>query len=235
MRSSLEDEGVLLALSDQSFIRLTRDKLSTLRVFRDQGIRTPKTWTPDESERADWPDSCFIKPRYGSASTNARCLPSAHAEITLNRIDTPLIQERVEAPEITVDALFDLDEGRLLHYVPRRRLQTKAGESVQGQTIKNSDLQSWLVEVLRVAGARGARGPLTLQAFLTDPEPTLSEINPRFGGGFPLSRAAGAHYPEWLVRMRAGEDIPPKLGAYEGGLCMARYYDELFFSAPPAS
>ena len=78
----------------------------------------------------------------------------------------------------------------------------------------------------------GAVGPLTLQAFLTPDGPVLSEINARFGGGFPLGLAAGADYPRWLLAMVAGETLEPRLGAYESGLFMTRYYVEHFTRRP---
>jgi len=226
----LHDEGAHPLIAEGSFLRLASDKLITLRRFGERGIRTPRTWRPSGDTDADWPDPCFVKPRYGSAGADARCVPAEYTDAALARTEAPIIQEAVDAPEITVDALFDLQEGQLLHYVPRRRLRTEAGKSIQGRTIGGRSLQGWLEGLLRVAGTLGARGPITVQAFLTHPEPTLSEINPRFGGGFPLSRAAGARYPEWILRLLNGTSVSPRLGEYEEGLCMARYYDELFFS-----
>jgi carbamoyl-phosphate synthase large subunit len=47
----------------------------------------------------------------------------------------------------------------------------------------------------------GARGCLTVQLFAHPNAQRYAalEINPRFGGGFPLSYAAGANYPGWLI------------------------------------
>jgi len=83
-----------------------------------------------------------------------------------------------------------------------------------------------------VAARLGARGPITLQAFLTARGPVLIEDNPRFGGGFPLAYAAGGHYPEWLLALLAGERIEPRLGAYQKGLYMTRYNVEYFTTEP---
>jgi carbamoyl-phosphate synthase large subunit len=149
----------------------------------------------------------------------------------LSSIDDPIIQEVLSGPEITIDVLLDLD-GRPIHYVPRYRLRTLAGESIQGVTLEHDrDLESWIENLLEICGSLGAAGPLCLQAFLTDRGPVLSEINARFGGGFPLSLAAGGLHTIWLLDLMDGIPVPSRLGEYESGLYMTRYYVEYFTRA----
>jgi len=217
-------------VADPSLLDVVLDKWRTVQHFSEHGIRTPQSWLPESSTPDAWPDPVFVKPRRGSASKSARRVARDALPHVLNDMDEPILQEVVEAPEITVDALFALG-GTLLHYVPRRRVRTMAGESIQGRTLPDEDVASWLRPVLREVGRLGARGPITLQAFLTEPEPTLSEINARFGGGFPLARAAGGHYPAWIIQMCEDESVVPRLGDYEADLCMTRAYTEWFVEA----
>lgn len=230
IRDELADEGCRALVSEPSFLDLVLDKWKTVQHFSEHEIRTPESWLPEHSSSDVWPDPVFVKPRYGSASKAAR--QASHDELphALASTHTPLLQEVIEAPEFTVDALFDL-EGTLLHYVPRVRVRTRAGESIQGRTLPDSEVEAWLRPLLRDVGRLGARGPITLQAFQTDPEPILSEINARFGGGFPLAHAAGGHYPAWIVQMCADQSIEPRLGAYTADLCMTRAYTEWFVEA----
>lgn len=230
-RDAFAEEGCQVLVSTPDLLDVTQDKWTTLQHFSETGIRTPESWLPDTSPRDAWPESVFVKPRSGSASKGARRVSRSELSAALATMENPLLQEVVEAPEMTVDALFDLD-GTLLHYVPRLRLRTRAGESIQGRTLPDADVGSWLRPILRDLGDLGARGPVTLQAFLTEPEPTLSEINARFGGGFPLAHAAGGHYPEWIVEMCAGHSVEPRLGTYTEDLCMTRAYTEWFVEAP---
>jgi carbamoyl-phosphate synthase large subunit len=111
-------------------------------------------------------------------------------------------------------------------------MRTLAGESIQGVTLSDSPFRDWLMRVLEVITELGGIGPITIQAFLTDPEPTLSEVNARFGGGFPLANAAGGRYPEWIVAMCRGESLAPRLGAYQVGLYMTRANTETFVEEP---
>jgi carbamoyl-phosphate synthase large subunit len=206
------------------------DKWCTEQIFRKHGIRTPRSWLPTALP-ADLPERLFVKPRDGSASAHAYRTPSTHLSGTLVRVPNPIIQEELAGQEITVDALISL-EGLPIHYVPRLRIKTVGGESVQGMTLPDEDLRGWLVRVMEVAAGLGARGPITIQAFLTDNGPVLTEINPRFGGGFPLTYAAGGSYPEWVVRMVSGERLEPRIGEYRRGLYMTRHYVERFVEAP---
>lgn len=229
-RENFRKAGSRVLASAPSFLNLTFDKWKTIQHFAEKEIRTPTTWLPEHSDVDDWPDPVFVKSRTGSASTNAQAVAVEEVPRIINSLDSPILQEVIDAPEVTVDALFDL-EGRLIHYVPRLRISTRAGESIQGRTLPDSEWQSWLRPLLRELGRLGARGPLTLQAFCTEPEPTLSEINPRFGGGFPLAFAAGGHYPDWILEMCRGNRVESRLGRYEDGLCMTRAYTEWFVEA----
>ena len=59
----------------------------------------------------------------------------------------------------------------------------------------------------------------------------VTDINPRFGGGFPLPTAAGSRYPELALALAAGERPEPRLGDFREGLVMTRFFSELVLSA----
>lgn len=225
------DVGCTALVSSPAFVELSGDKWLTQRGFAAQGIDVPQSWTPEGAAAAGLPERLFIKPRDGSASRDVYHATLATLAEVLPRVPNAIIQEELTGPEITIDALIDF-QGTPLHYVPRVRIRTLAGESIQGVTISDDDIRGWLEQLLNVAAALGARGPITLQAFLTDRGPVLIEVNPRFGGGFPLAYAAGGHYPEWLLALLHGETVAPRLGDYQKGLYMTRYNVEHFTTEP---
>lgn len=223
--------GCLALVSSPEFVALSGDKSLTQEAFAGKGIDVPRGWLPEGLAGADLPERLFVKPRDGSASRDIyRATPETLAEI-LPRVDNAIIQEELLGPEITIDAMLDFS-GNPLHYVPRTRIRTLAGESIQGVTLADDDLKEWLVQVLAAAGELGAVGPITLQAFLTERGPVLIEVNPRFGGGFPLAYQAGGSYPDWLLAHLRGEALSPRLGAYQVGLYMTRYNTEYFTTRP---
>jgi carbamoyl-phosphate synthase large subunit len=108
-------------------------------------------------------------------------------------------------------------------------IESKGGESIKGMTIADPEL----VEVGRhVSETLGLVGPANVQCFREpDGAHKVTDINPRFGGAFPLPTAAGSHYPELALALAAGERPEPRLGDYRAGLYMTRFFGELVLSA----
>jgi carbamoyl-phosphate synthase large subunit len=52
-------------------------------------------------------------------------------------------------------------------------------------------------------------------------------VNPRFGGAFPLPRAAGSRYPELAIALARGERPEPRIGDFREGVFMTRFFSHL--------
>jgi carbamoyl-phosphate synthase large subunit len=55
----------------------------------------------------------------------------------------------------------------------------------------------------------------------------VTDVNPRFGGGFPLPTAAGSRYPELAIALANGERPEPRLGDFREGVIMTRFFSQL--------
>ncbi|MFI5005384.1 MAG: ATP-grasp domain-containing protein, partial [Solirubrobacterales bacterium] len=138
-----------------------------------------------------------------------------------------MVQRAMGGPELSIDCLGDL-EGRCLNAIPRTMLESRGGESIKGATLRDPEL----IELgRRTMEALAVRGPATIQVF-RDPEIGLgiTDVNTRFGGAFPAPAYAalpGRSYPELIVRMAAGETIPPHVGEFQEGRTFTRYYWQL--------
>jgi carbamoyl-phosphate synthase large subunit len=110
-------------------------------------------------------------------------------------------------------------------------IESKGGESIKGMTIKDWEL---IEHGRRVAEALRLVGPANIQCF-REPDGSLpvTDVNPRFGGGFPLPTAAGSHYPELALALAAGERPEPRLGDFREGVVMTRFFSHLVLSAGP--
>jgi carbamoyl-phosphate synthase large subunit len=225
-----KDLGCEVVISSPDFIKTSQDKWETVNHFDMVGIRTPESWLPSGDLRG-LPSNIFIKPRTGSASQNTYNIHKDQLKAFLSVVPNPILQEYLPYEEITIDSLLDHD-GNLIHYVPRKRIKTVGGESIQGVTITDSGYTDWFIKLFKEIAKAGGYGPLTIQAFLGPDGPILSEINPRFGGGFPLAYAAGGRYPQWIVELIKKGTISPRIGEYKKGLHMTRYYSEIFFENP---
>ena len=230
-KTDFEKLGCVVQISSDELIEIAGDKWLTVNRYQDHGIRTPKSWLPSDFDIDLLPNELFIKPRDGSASKDAFPVDKKDLLSVMKNVPNAIIQERLQGQEITIDAFIDFS-GNPIHYVPRKRIKTMGGESIQGVTISDENFKTWMIDVLHATAKMGGVGAVTLQAFLTKEGPIFSEINPRFGGGFPLALAAGGNYPEWLMKMVEGEAIKPCFGAYKIGLYMTRSYSEVFFEHP---
>jgi carbamoyl-phosphate synthase large subunit len=104
-------------------------------------------------------------------------------------------------------------------------IESKGGESIKGMTIKDAQL---IEHGRRVAEAMRIVGPANIQCFRqVDGTLPVTDVNPRFGGGFPAPTAAGSRYPEFALALAAGERPEPRLGEFEDGVVMTRFFSQV--------
>ena len=227
-RRELEETGARLVMVPERALAMTVDKLLTFRLFKRVGVPVPATWLPDEARRTSITYPVFVKPRSGSASKGAAPARDEHElAYFLDYVPDPIVQEYLPGPEITSDVVCDLD-GNVLAVVSRQRIEVREGEVAKGVTVYDPEITESCV---RIAKGLEAIGPITVQCLLLDGRPYFTEVNPRFGGGLPLSIAAGVPVPHWLLATAAGRSIAvPPLGTYTTGLHMTRFDDSFFLS-----
>jgi carbamoyl-phosphate synthase large subunit len=225
-RDAFLREGCHVIVSDEEQVLVTRDKARTAEHFRRLGFDAPRVFTDDELgdlDRLSYP--VFLKPACGSSSIGAmRIDDPAAMRYHLARTDSPVVQSYVEGEEFTIDVFCDL-EGAARCAVPRKRLETRAGEVSKGVTVKDRAMMHAASRLVEALG--GCRGCITLQCFRCEGRYVFFEANLRFGGGYPLTYAAGANFPGWILRMVSGEHIAP-FDAWEDGLLMLRFDEAVF-------
>lgn len=129
--------------------------------------------------------------------------------------------------EFTCDMYFGKDH-ELKCVVPRKRLEVRDGEVYKALTVNNS-LVTYLKEKFQYV--EGAVGSLAAQFFLNksnEDDIYGIEINPRFGGGYPLSYLSNANFSKWIIdEYLLGISIEPQFETWESDLLMIRYDDEI--------
>lgn len=218
-KAHFAERGIHLVVSEEALVQQCRDKRQSAQLFAALGIDTPRLL-----DKAQLTFPCFSKPYDGSRSVGAAKLSHA-SDLKQGMLDDPklMFMEYIDRSfdEYTVDAYFDR-HGNLRCLVPRCRLEVRDGEISKGITRKNH-VYDYLLDKLK--GVVGARGCLTMQLF-AHPEGqryAALEINPRFGGGYPLSYAAGARYPGWLIDEYLLNKHLPFFDSWESDLLMLRY------------
>lgn len=227
MQESLAALGCAVVVCDEALVSICRDKRESDGWFRGMGFETPRIMDHDA---ITFP--CFVKPYNGSLSRGARALRTS-AMLSRDMTDDPTLMfmellDPSEYDEYTIDAYYTRT-GALRCLVPRQRVEVRGGEISKGVARKGA-----LYEFLRdpLQQIPGARGCLTFQFFAarSGTRRIAIELNPRFGGGYPLSYAAGADYPDWLIREYLLGEKMPFFDAWKDRTAMVRYDAEVIFT-----
>ena len=197
-----EEAGTQVMISSADKIRICRDKTQTSQFFSDCGLKAPMPVNEWKKYQAGYP--AFIKERDGSSSINAfKVMNVRELEIFAAQIKDYIVQPFVEGREYTIDIFCDW-KGELISIVPRERIQVRAGEVLKTQICMDEKM---IAEANMICKAFRPCGAITVQLIRDNHtgEDYFIEINPRFGGGAPLSMKAGARSPEAVLKMLDGE------------------------------
>lgn len=228
IRDDLAAEGTWVSVPDPSLVTQCRDKRLTAGLFEQQGVSVPRVI----SDETTFPR--FVKPISGSLSSDLHTFASAaeyHSELADR---SKYIHQELVGPgyrEYTVDMCFDA-AGHLKGLVPRHRIEVRGGEISKGRTERG-----WLHSALTgsFSAVQGARGVLTVQFFVGESDGADRilgiEVNARFGGGYPLSHAAGADFAGAIVREAIAGETMPECDDWIDGMTMLRY-DEAIYLRP---
>lgn len=233
--------GTTVAVSSPETIAICGDKVKTHHWLVENELPTGRQTTPESvlrdghghgqgyglGQEQGFRFPLMVKPRRGSASVGCARVASREMLRALSEESTDLlVEEMALGNEHTINVLVD-QRGRCLCAVPHIRLEVRAGEVSKGTTVKHKGLMELAT---RIAGLLpGAYGALNIQCFL-GPAGSLqvTEINARFGGGYPLAHRAGADFPKWMLEELLQLPSSACGADWEDGLTMLRYDDAIF-------
>ena len=221
----LLEYGIKTVISTEFFINKCRDKHKIHDFFTEHHIRVAKEYKKD-----NYTLPLFIKPVDGSRSVDTYTILkeqdlrpyhfSNDKLMFLEYLDHEVYEE------YTCDLYYDKNH-TLRCAVPRKRIEVRDGEVNKGLTERNA-LVDYIKE--KLSYIEGARGCLTAQFFKHKETQDIVgiEINPRFGGGYPLTNLAGATYAKWIIEEYLFEQtISDNFDIWESNLLMLRYDDEI--------
>ena len=218
------EHGITVAVSELPFVQTCRDKRNTGEYFAKFGIRVPD---PIDKFHPIFP--LFAKPYDGSLSKDLHVVQSTE-ELTPEILNNPKLIfmeyiDKNEYKEFTVDMYYGKDNWVKV-IVPRERIEIRAGEINKGRTRKNY-LVNFLKE--RIGYLPGVIGCICIQLFYreTDNDVVGIEINPRFGGGYPLSYHAKADFAEYLIKEYFNKESIDYTEEWLDNTLMLRYDSEV--------
>jgi carbamoyl-phosphate synthase large subunit len=220
----LQKNGIETLVSDKQFITICRDKRNTKVYLENLGIRMPKFI---DKNQPTFP--LFAKPYDGSLSKDLHVIKNKE-ELTPEILNHPKLIfmdyiDKVEYKEFTVDMYYGRDN-RVKTIIPRERIEIRAGEINKGYTRKNY-LVNFLKE--RMDYLPGVIGCICFQLFYRERDNDVIgiEINPRFGGGYPLSYYAKADFPTYIIKEYLLGEYITYSDCWLDNTLMLRYDDEI--------
>lgn len=239
-REQFNNIGTILLLSNSEILNICKDKQESYKYFLNSKINIPKVYFEEEiKDIIKYGDidkfPLIIKPKDGMGSNNVYKINNISELKFFNEyVKNDIVQEFINGDEYTVDTLVDL-KGNPVYIIPRKRIEVRSGEVVKSATVKDKRIIDETLKVieelnkLRDENGLALCGPLTIQFFKkNNDEIYLLEINPRFGGGVPLSFEAEGNYSQKICEMISGMQLQYVRDFKE--ITMLRYEEAVFIS-----
>lgn len=219
-----KENNIQVLISDLNLVSIFRDKRKTNDFFENLNINCAK-----EFDKTNYQLPIFIKPIDGSRSVDNFVILNKEQLTDYHFENQKLLffefLDHKKHTEYTIDLYYD-KQSQLKCLVPRQRIEVRDGEVNKAITRKlsfNDDI--WQ----KMKFINGFRGCITLQIFVNNQTNAIYgiEINPRFGGGFPLTYLAGANFVKWIIDEYLLDKQIEICSNWENNLLMLRYDDEV--------
>lgn len=216
--------NIEVVISDYDKVMIFRDKRLTHRFFEKYEINCAK-----EFDKQNYTLPLYLKPIDGSRSVDNFVIKE-QSQLTDYHFSNDKLMfleylDHSNHVEYTIDLYYDRNS-ELKCFIPRKRIEVRDGEVNKAVTKKTKFIHEIWKKMQYVAGFRGC---ITFQVFVNKETDALYgiEINPRFGGGYPLSYLAGGNFPRWIIHEYFMDGLVPVFHEWEENLMMLRYDDEV--------
>ena len=218
--------GVTVIGSSYELCERALDKMQMYTWLRDHGYKCAHSYDKKEdfykdldAGEIDFP--VFVKPVRGSASIAiSRVEDRETVELLFAHSDGLMIQEFLRGQEIGADCYIDMVSGELVSVFTKKKLLMRAGETDKAVSFKDPALFA-LIE--RFVAESGWCGQIDIDIFEIDGDYYISEVNPRFGGGYPHAYECGCDHMTLILNNLCGKANPKNVGNYDEGVYMMKY------------
>lgn len=203
-KGNFEAVGTKVLVSAPDKVALCRDKRKTGAFFEQCGLCAPIAVDDYKLYSGNYP--AFIKPLDGSSSIDAYKVKNLEElEYYSEKIKNYIVQPFVQGKEYTIDIFCDY-EGNPIYITPRERIAVRSGEVLQTRIEQNEEM---IREMQQLVAMYRPCGQITVQLIrdMVEKKNYYIEINPRFGGGAPLSMKAGADSAMALLQILKGKKL----------------------------
>ena len=218
--------GVTPLISNYDAVELAFDKYEMYKYLSSNGFKCAKSYIDKEKFYKDLDAGLisfpvFVKPYKGSASININRVNSKEEIDTLfNVYDDLLIQEFLNGQEIGADIYIDPISKKVVSIFTKEKIKMRAGETDKARSFKDEKLFSLITDLVEKIGYEYM---IDMDIFKIGNDYYISEINPRFGGGYPHAFECGVNFPKMIINSMNNIQNKKEIGNYEENIFMMKF------------
>lgn len=222
--------GTTPIISPYELVETCFDKYKMFMLLKQMQIPTGMCYVDKNAFYADKKEGkidypVFVKPVKGSASLNINKVTcDEETEVLFASHEDLMIQEFMNGQEYGADVYIDMLSGKCTSIFIKKKIKMRAGETDKSVSVKNQTLFEMIEKFVEKCGFCGM---IDIDIFEIDGTFYISEVNPRFGGGYPHAYECGVDMPAQILNNLEGRENPVTIGEYKEGICMMKYNEVL--------
>lgn len=225
-KNDFESLGITIIGSSYELCERALDKMKMYEWLKSKGYNCARSYVDKEKFYEDIEGGkitypVFVKPVRGSASIAiSKVYDKKTIELLFTHNDNLMIQEFLNGQEIGADVYIDMISKEVVSIFTKKKIVMRAGETDKAVSFKNDKLFD-LIE--KFAKESGWLGQIDIDIFDVDGKFYISEVNPRFGGGYPHAYESGCDHMTMICNNLSGKENKKQIGVYEEGIYMMKY------------
>lgn len=194
--------GVTVIGSPYDVCELSLDKMAMHNWLKDRGYNCAKSYIDKDKFYDDLNNALisfpvFVKPYNGSASILInKVYNKKQLDFLFEEHEGLMIQEFLDGQEIGADVYIDMISGDVVSIFTKKKLLMRAGETDKSVSFRDNKLFAIIKDFVKKAGFKGQ---IDIDIFNIDGEYYISEVNPRFGGGYPHAYECGINNIKLII------------------------------------
>ena len=218
--------GTTVIGSSYELCEMALDKMQMYRWLSEHGYRCARSWMDRDAfysavDAGEVTYPVFVKPYRGSASISiSKVYDRETVDLLFDHEDDLMIQEFLDGQEIGADVYIDMISGEVVSIFTKKKIKMRAGETDKAVSFRDPGLFRLIEKFVSEAGYRGQ---IDIDIFEISGEYYISEVNPRFGGGYPHAYESGCNHMRLILNNLQGKANEKVIGAYDDGIYMMKY------------
>lgn len=220
------DIGTIPLVSEYEQVELAFDKYKMFCYLKENGFKTAKSYVDKNEFYTDLNEGkinfpVFVKPVKGSASINISKVNSKkEIDLLFDLYDNLIIQEFLNGQEIGADVYIDPISKKVVSIFTKEKIKMRAGETDKARSFKDKELFELISRLIEKIGYQYM---IDMDIFKIGNDYYISEINPRFGGGYPHAYESGVKFTKFVINSINNVENQNHIGEYEENIYMMKY------------